>query len=347
MFDVHAAGRDQQFAVVQPRIVEIDLQFAGLAPAPAQFAEPLPGVVDQPRMFVPETAVRPLAAVLESLAKDAREPVLVPFARPHTFLLPLADFLYLSACQPQGGLSGSDLPFQRSLLGFALRAVEAEIATVGFQSLRGKFTGGADQVEQRNIVADHQDGCTAAAHPIVEFLPSRSIEVVSRFVEQDNRRAVDGDPGKQQAGFLAAAQRIDRGIQPHVRQPPPVKRRTAAGFDLPVVGEDVVAGRIGTARTDGTQRPDLSVHPEGPGDGNPRDAGLLGHVIGPRRTYDAARRGRKLAGDKFQERRLARTVVADERHLRARSDRQVEPFEQKLLIAIAVGNTAKDNTHMD
>ena len=158
---------------------------------------------------------------------------------------------------------------------------------------------------------------------------------------------VDGNPGKQQAGFLAAAQRIDRGIQPHVRQPPPVKRRTAAGFDLPVVGEDVVAGRIGTARTDGTQRPDLSVHPEGPGDGNPRDAGLLGHVIGPRRTYDAARRGRKLAGDKFQERRLARTVVADERHLRARSDRQVEPFEQKLLIAIAVGNTAKDNTHMD
>lgn len=51
--------------------------------------------------------------------------------------------------------------------------------------------------------------------------------------------------------------------------------------------------------------------------------------------------GAMFAGDKFQERRLARTVVADERHLRARSDRQVEPFEQKLLLRYAVGNTAK------
>ena len=271
----------------------------------------------------------------------------MPFARPHTFLLPLADFPRLPARQLQGGLRGGDLPFQRGFLGLALLPAESEIAAIDLQPLRGKLAGDADQVEQLGIVAGHEYGRTAAANKIAEFPPPRSVEVVGRLVEQDDRGRVDGDPGKQQAGFLAAAQRIDRGIQPHVRQPPPVKRRTAAGFDLPVVGEDVVAGRIGTARTDGTQRPDLSVHPEGPGDGNPRDAGLLGHVIGPRRTYDAARRGRKLAGDKFQEHRLARTVVADERHLRARSDRQVEPFEQKLLIAIAVGNTAKDNTHMD
>ena len=92
---------------------------------------------------------------------------------------------------------------------------------------------------------------------------------------------------------------------------------------------------------------DLFGHAQRPADGHAGKADLLGNVIGVRGARDAARRGRELPRDKFQKRRFARAVVAHEGRFGACGDGEAEPLEQKLLVAIAIGYTAKDNTHMD
>ena len=79
------------------------------------------------------------------------------------------------------------------------------------------------------------------------------------------------------------------------------------------------------------------------------DAGggeVLRHIVGTRGAGDASRGGSEFARDKFKERRFAGAVVAHDGGFGARGDGQVYSFEQKLLIAVAVRNTAKDNTHM-
>ena len=73
---------------------------------------------------------------------------------------------------------------------------------------------------------------------------------------------------------------------------------------------------------------------------------MLRHIVGTRGAGDASRGGSEFARDKFKERRFAGAVVAHDGSFGARGDGQVYSFEQKLLIAVAVRNTAKDNTHM-
>ena len=120
----------------------------------------------------------------------------------------------------------------------------------------------------------------------------------------------------------------------------------AAGFDVPIVGQNVVTAGIGSAAADCAERVEFVRDAQNAGGGDAGGGKLLGHIVGMRGAGDASRGGSEFARDKFKERRFAGAVVAHDGSFGARGDGQVYSFEQKLLIAVAVRNTAKDNTHM-
>lgn len=346
IFEIQAVGPDQQFAVVKLRVVEIYFQLA-LRPLPAaQFVQPLPTAVDQLRMFPDELRLGPFAAVLHRPAQDARKLVLVPLALTHPPLLSLADLLRLFAGQPQGRLFGIDLLGQRLLLDPFAFAVKIIVAAVDFQSFRREFAGRAEQVEQRDVVAHNDDRRAAGTDQVIEPAAARRVEVIGRFVEQNDRGVMDRNPRQTEFRPLAAAQRIDRVGQADVRQSPVVEGGAAAGFDVPIVGQNVVTAGIGAAAADGAERIELVRDAQNADGGDAGGGEVLRHIVGTRGAGDASRGGSEFARDKFKERRFAGAVVAHDGSFGARGDGQVYSFEQKLLIAVAVRNTAKDNTHM-
>ena len=346
IFEIQAVGPDQQFVVVKLRVVEIYFQLA-LRPLPAaQFVQPLPTAVDQLRMFPDELRLGPFAAVLHRPAQDARKLVLVPLALTHPPLLSLADLLRLFAGQPQGRLFGIDLLGQRLLLDPFAFAVKIIVAAVDFQSFRREFAGRAEQVEQRDVVAHNDDRRAAGTDQVIEPAAARRVEVIGRFVEQNDGGVMDRNPRQTEFRPLAAAQRIDRVGQADVRQSPVVEGGAAAGFDVPIVGQNVVTAGIGAAAADGAERIELVRDAQNADGGDAGGGEVLRHIVGTRGAGDASRGGSEFARDKFKERRFAGAVVAHDGSFGARGDGQVYSFEQKLLIAVAVRNTAKDNTHM-
>ena len=157
---------------------------------------------------------------------------------------------------------------------------------------------------------------------------------------------MDRNPRQTEFRPLAAAQRIDRVGQADVRQSPVVEGGAAAGFDVPIVGQNVVTAGIGAAAADGAERIELVRDAQNADGGDAGGGEVLRHIVGTRGAGDASRGGSEFARDKFKERRFAGAVVAHDGSFGARGDGQVYSFEQKLLIAVAVRNTAKDNTHM-
>lgn len=65
---------------------------------------------------------------------------------------------------------------------------------------------------------------------------------------------MDRNPRKTEFRPLAAAQRIDRVGQADMRQSPMVEGGAAAGFDVPVIGQNVVTAGIGSAAADCAER---------------------------------------------------------------------------------------------
>ena len=297
-------------------------------------------------MFADELRLGPFTAVLHRPAQDARKLVLVPLALTHPPLLSLADLLRLFAGQPQGRLFGIDLLGQRLLLDPFAFAVKIIVAAVDFQSFRREFAGRTEQVEQRNVVAHNDDRRTAGTDQVIEPAAARRVEVIGRFVEQNDRGVMDRNPRQTEFRPLAAAQRIDRVGQADVRQSPVVEGGAAAGFDVPIVGQNVVTAGIGAAAADGAERIELVRDAQNADGGDAGGGEVLRHIVGTRGAGDASRGGSEFARDKFKERRFAGAVVAHDGSFGARGDGQVYSFEQKLLIAVAVRNTAKDNTHM-
>lgn len=71
--------------------------------------------------------------------------------------------------------------------------------------------------------------------------------MIGRFVEQNDRGVMDRNPRQTEFRLFAAAQRIDRIGQADMRQSPMVEGGAAAGFDVPIVGQNVVTAGIGAA----------------------------------------------------------------------------------------------------
>lgn len=121
--------------------------------------------------------------------------------------------------------------------------------------------------------------------------------------------------------------------QADMRQSPMIEGGAAAGFDVPIVGQNVVTAGIGSAAADCAERIELVRDAQNADGGDAGGGEVLRHIVGTRGAGDASRGGSEFARDKFKERRFAGAVVAHDGSFGARGDGQVYSFEQKLLIA--------------
>ena len=108
--EINAPGRNQQFPVVQPRIVEIQFQSTRSGLFETQFAQSPSVFPDNLRMLSLQSRGGPFTVVLRLLPHGTGQFGLVPFAPPGTFFLSFTHLLRLSAGQPQSGLFSLDLP---------------------------------------------------------------------------------------------------------------------------------------------------------------------------------------------------------------------------------------------
>ena len=205
--------------------------------------------------------------------------------------------------------------------------VEFVITAVEPQSAGGEFAGRLHQIQQRDIMAYNQHGRPGIGNEVVQLPPARGVEMIGRFVEQDDRRTVDRNSGQKEFRFLAAAQRIDRSRQIHIGQSPRTERSPAAGFNLPVIGQNIIMHTVAAAVADGVQGFQFCVHTQRPAHGDTPDTDLLRNVPGRRSTMDTARRGAELPGDQFQERGFPGSVIPDNGNLRARGHGQADILE--------------------
>ena len=327
------------------RIVEINPQQAFALLPGAQSGDLLAVAADDLGVLAPEARGRSFAAVLQSFAQDARSLILFPFALRRTFFLPLADLLRPSAGLFQGVLRGVDTLFEGLPFDSFLLPVEIVVSAVAFQPQRREFVGRFQQVQKRDVVAHDHHGGPRVADEGAELPPPLLVEVVGRFVQQEYFGFAERRSRQQEFGPLPAAQGVGRGVRPYAVEPPAVERRTAFRFDLPVVAQRVVMGRIGASGANGSQGRDLFGCAQRFGDAQARQVGLLGDITGTCGAGDAARHGREFTGQQFQKRGFSRSVVADDGCLSARRHGKSDRFEQRLPVGIAIGEIADDDMH--
>lgn len=227
-------------------------------------------------MLVPEPRGGPLAAVLQSFAQDARRLVLLLLALRRTLLLPFADLLRPPAGQLQCTLRRVEVLFDGLLLGLFLLTVEIVISAVAFQSQRRELVDRFQQVQKRDVVAHDHYGSPRVADEGVELPPSRFVEMVGRLVQQQDFRLAERRSRKEEFGFLPAAQGVGRGVRRDVAESPAVERRAAFRFDLPVVAQRVVMGRVGASGAYGVQGREFSGRTQRFGDARSGQIRLLG-----------------------------------------------------------------------
>ena len=126
-------------------------------------------------------------------------------------------------------------------------------------------------------------------------------------------------------------------------QSPAVERRTAFRFDVPIVAQSVVMGRVGASGADGVQGRTFFGDAQRPGDAQSGQIGLLGDIAGG--ADDAARRRCEFACEQFQERGFSRSVAADDGCLSARRHGKSDRFEKRLPVGIVIGEITDDDMH--
>ena len=317
--EIHSLGPDQLLARVEGGIVEVDFQLAAPLLTRAQLCEPLGRAVDDGGVAVAKPCGAVLCLGAAGIDQDAGLACVrfAALALCGPSLLTLAHLLRLLAGRAQGALLRLDPVGQGLLLGVAPRAVEIVVAAVAPYARGGQFAGRVQQVEQRDVVADHDQRRVRAADVIVELRSRRAVEVVGRLVEQYDLGIVEAPAREHRFRALAAAQGGGGGVGADAPQAPFVQCCAAALLDRPVVVQCLEVGRIDRARINGPQGPQFVGCAEQPGDAPTVRDGLLGDEIGVRRRDDAARRRSQPAGEKLQQRRFACAVGADQRHFGA------------------------------
>lgn len=196
----------------------------------------------------------------------------------------------LRACF-RGGLRRVEVLFDGLSFDLFLLPVEIVISAVAFQSQRREFVDRFQQVQKRDVVAHDHYGSPRVADEGVELPPSRFVEMVGRLVQQQDFRLAERRSRKEEFGFLPAAQGVGRGIRRDVAESPAVERRAAFRFDLPVVAQRVVMGRVGASGAYGVQGREFSGRTQRLGDARSGQIGLLGDIAGACGAGDAARHG--------------------------------------------------------
>lgn len=153
------------------------------------------------------------------------------------------------------------------------------------------------------------------------------VEVVGRFVEQQ-----DGGPRQEQGGepqqhALTARHLPGGAVQADPVESEPVERGACPLLDVPVVadGREVLLAHV--TRLDGVQGGPRAGDAQGLVDPQPGvQRGVLREVADATGGADGPGGRRQLAGQQFQQGRLARPVPADETGA-AGADREVQPVE--------------------
>ncbi len=162
--------------------------------------------------------------------------------------------------------------------------------------------------EEGAVVTDDDERALEPVEPVLEPLDRAQIEMVGRFVEQQDVGVLGQRPGDRRAPPLAAARGRGRAIK----------------VDAQLVGD---CGCVMFGRSIGTVE-----HPLAQG----RMAGhhrilFEQHDMASRNQSPFALVGVDQAGEAFEQGRLARAVAADQRQPVARADVEVEAAEQPAL----------------
>ena len=210
--------------------------------------------------------------------------------------------------------------------------VERQLAAIEMQDL---VDGGIEQVA---VMADHDDGARVVRQMV--FQPQRAfeVEVVGRFVEQQQVRRREQRRGERHAHAPAAGEfrawpGLVRGREPEPAQDRGRTRRRGVRVDVDQPGLDFgnsmrVVGGLCFAQ----QRVALQVGLEHDIDEAFRSVGrfLRQAADAPaRRQRNAAGFDRQVAADRVEQRRLADAVTADESDARARHDLHGAAVDQK------------------
>ena len=127
-------------------------------------------------------------------------------------------------------------------LAFFAQCVEVVIAFITDKSfcvgVKGEY-GGGDVVDEKTVVGDKEDGAVIGVEGIFERLQRIDVEVVGRFVEDEEVGFGGHHLCKEQAAFFASRERLDEFVLFwHIEQK---SRQKAAFVDGIAVDVDVVA----------------------------------------------------------------------------------------------------------
>ena len=186
-------------------------------------------------------------------------------------------------------------------------------AAEGRQCAAVQLGGVVHEVEQRRVVADHDERAAPAAHELVDPFTGVAIEVVGGFIEQRDRCRAQPHSDERGEHRFAAGELTDATVQDAGWQAGLVERRRGARLDVPLVADGVEEMRRGVARRDRAHGVERRGHAE-----NIRDATVGSERQSLRQQIDGAGRRnrpgcrRESARDESEQRRLAGSVASDE-----------------------------------
>ena len=239
------------------------------------------------------------------------------------------------------GALGGDADIRRRLLRLALGADAHEIGEVALveRDLRAiEMRDGIDAAfQQAAVMADHDGGPREARQPAFEPHGGFEVEMVGRFVEQqqfrfEEQRAGEGDTHAPAAGEFARGPRLGRRVEAEAGEDGAGPRRGTLGADADEAVVDFSQSRrVGVAVGLGKQRGAFGIGGEDDVEqGLVAARGFLGDMghAGAGGEADLATVGLQFMGDGAQQGGFAGTVPPDQPDLAAVIDLQVRPVQQ-------------------
>src|SRR3989442_4997546 len=100
--------------------------------------------------------------------------------------------------------------FLCTLPGFPLRIIGKDLRFA--KSIQAEDDAG-DPIHHEAVVRDEYDGASKFQQTLFEYLQSRNVQIVGRFVEQQDVGGLKHELSDQDAGSLAAGEPADRLIE--------------------------------------------------------------------------------------------------------------------------------------
>ena len=112
-------------------------------------------------------------------------------------------------------------------------------------------------------MAHNKDSGTARPDKVIQFVPASGIQMIGRFVHQDNFGGMYLYARQIYFCLFATTQRIHRLVQPDVLQSPKRKSGQASFFDIPVIIQNRKVLNRGFSSYDSMQCLDFSLYLQG------------------------------------------------------------------------------------